>query len=78
MAHVDYYLLPKVNVYLEWAQSIWLAPKSTKGKPLGFHMIGGNYPINLDTPTMIGWIMVVGCTENQVLGKSPIWVLFQP
>ena len=26
--------------------------------------------------TMIGWTIVVGCSSNQVLGKSPFWVLF--
>ena len=37
-------------------------------KPLGSHMVGWKYPIDLDTPTMIGWTIVIGCTKNEVLG----------
>ena len=72
--HVDYRLLPKVNVNLEWAQRTRPAPKSTKGEPFGSHMIGGNYPVNMwEIPTTIGW--TIGGRMHQkssARGKSPI------
>ena len=50
-------LAPFEGEHLEWAQKSWSAPFSYKGKPLGSHMVGWNYTVHPDTPTMIGWIM---------------------
>ena len=51
-----------------------------QGKPLGSHMVGWQFPVHLDIPTIIEWTKGgrVGRTKNQVLGRSPIWVLFWP
>ena len=53
------------------AQTNRCTPISPKGKSLGFHTVSWKYLVQPDTPTMIGWTIVVKCTENQVLGKSP-------
>lgn len=44
-----------------------------KGKPLGSHVVGQkHYVLHLDTPTTNGRTTMVGCTRNEVLGRSPI------
>ena len=65
-------LPPFGGEHLDWKWTSRLAPLSPKAKPRGSHMVGWIHPIHLDTPTMLGW------TKNQVLGRSPIWGLFQP
>ena len=44
--------------HLEWA---WTSNTTTSissdGKPLGSHTVGWKYPIHLNTPTMIGFII---------------------
>lgn len=42
---------------------------STKSKPLGNHMVGWIFLVQLDTPTMIGCTIVSGCTGNQMLRR---------
>lgn len=40
------------------------------------HIAGWKYMVHLDTPTMIGRTIMVGCNTNQVLCWSPFWALF--
>ena len=47
--------LPFQDFHLERAQTSQPAPISPKGKPLGSHMVGQQFPVHPDTPTMIGW-----------------------
>ena len=56
-------LPPFKGEHLEQAQRSWQAPCNPKGKPLSSHMVGGKYPVHLDTPTMIGWTHVGGGTK---------------
>ena len=51
----------------------------SKPQQLGLHMAGWKFSVHPDTPLWL-WLgapYVVGCTENQVLGGSPIQVLFR-
>lgn len=60
-------VLPSVKgEYLEWARIFRSVSLSPKGQPLGW----------LKVSNMIEWTIVVGCTRNQMLRRSPILALF--
>ena len=60
---------PFEDGHLEHARTSRSAPISPKGKPLGSHMVGWNYPIHPDTPTMIGWIIGVRVDQKSSARK---------
>ena len=67
-------LLPPV----EDEQTSRLAPISLKREPLSPQMVGWNSPIYPNSPNWMGGPWVVGCIRSQVLGRSPVQVLFRP
>lgn len=40
---------------------------SPQGKSSHSHVVGGKCPVHMDIPTMIGWIIGGGCTQNEAL-----------
>jgi len=71
-------LPPFKGEHLEWAQTSQPYLSFPRGKPLVSHMVGRRHPVHPNTPNMIGWTIIVACTGNQVLGRSPTWALFLP
>jgi hypothetical protein len=67
----EYCLFSKVDT-LNKCRQAGLHLISLKDEPPSSYMIGLKYLDHLDYSTMIGCTKVVGCTSNQVLGRSPI------
>ena len=64
-------LLPSYEgEHFEWAHVSQLTPISVNvGKPLDSHMVGWEYLVHLDTPTMIEWIVGGRVHQKSSVGK---------
>jgi hypothetical protein len=73
-------LSPLKSEHLEWAQTSQLTPISPRASPYFPTWLVEKIRSTGIPPLLmgiIGWTKVVGCTRIQVLGRSPIQVLFQ-
>ena len=64
--------------HLEQAWTSQPAPILPQRQVLGSHMVRWKYLVHPNTPNAIIWTIVVGCTGNQVLQRSPIQALLWP
>ena len=65
-------LPPCKGDYFEHAHTSRPTFVSSKGKPLGSHMVGWKYPFHPVTPLWLGGPHGVECIGNQVIRRSPI------
>lgn len=59
-----------------WMGTVGWHLSPPKGKPPRFTHVLLKGSVHLDTPTIIGWIIDKKCTENQLLRRSPRWIVY--